>query len=98
MTLEEVKQTVRNIPDFPIPGIQFKDLTTAFLNPDALRTMKEAMVAIYKDKGITKVVGIESRGFIIAPAVAIELGAGFVPIRKPGKLPGEVIEETYAKE
>ena len=98
MTLEEVKQTVRNIPDFPIPGIQFKDLTTAFLNPDALRTMKEAMVALYKDKGITKVVGIESRGFIMAPAVAIELGAGFVPIRKPGKLPGEVIEETYAKE
>ena len=98
MTLEEVKQTVRNIPDFPIPGIQFKDLTTAFLNPDALHTMKEAMVALYKDKGITKVVGIESRGFIMAPAVAIELGAGFVPIRKPGKLPGEVIEETYAKE
>ena len=98
MTLEEVKQTVRNIPDFPIPGIQFKDLTTAFLNPDALRTMKDAMVALYKDKGITKVVGIESRGFIMAPAVAIELGAGFVPIRKPGKLPGEVIEETYAKE
>ena len=52
MTLEEVKQTVRNIPDFPIPGIQFKDLTTAFLNPDALRTMKEAMVALYKNKGI----------------------------------------------
>ncbi|MGN0238893.1 MAG: adenine phosphoribosyltransferase [Paludibacteraceae bacterium] len=98
MTLEEVKQTVRNIPDFPISGIQFKDLTTAFLNPDALHTMKEAMVALYKDKGITKVVGIESRGLIMAPAVAIELGAGFVPIRKPGKLPGEVIEETYAKE
>ena len=98
MTLEEVKQTVRNIPDFPIPGIQFKDLTTAFLNADALRTMKEEMVRLYQEKGITKVVGIESRGLIMAPAVAIELGAGFVPIRKPGKLPGEVIEETYSKE
>lgn len=98
MTLEEVKKTVRNIPDFPIPGIQFKDLTTAFLNPEALKTMKEEMVKLYQGKGITKVVGIESRGLIMAPAVAIELGAGFVPVRKPGKLPGEVIEETYAKE
>ncbi len=98
MTLEEVKGIVRNIPDFPVKGIQFKDLTTAFINPDALTALKKEMVAMYTGKGITKVVGIESRGFILAPAVAIEIGAGFVPIRKPGKLPAEVVEESYQKE
>lgn len=98
MTLEEVKGIVRNIPDFPIPGIQFKDLTTAFINSDALKCMKEEMLKLYADKGITKVVGIESRGFIMAPMVAQEIGAGFVPIRKPGKLPAEVVELSYSKE
>lgn len=98
MTLEEVKGIVRNIPDFPVKGIQFKDLTTAFINPDALQVLKNEMVELYKGKGITKVIGIESRGFILAPAVAVEIGAGFVPIRKPGKLPAEVVEESYQKE
>lgn len=98
MTLEEVKGIVRNIPDFPIPGIQFKDLTTAFLCPEALSCMKDEMVKLYQNKGITKVVGIESRGFIMAPMVANEIGAGFVPIRKPGKLPAEVVELSYSKE
>lgn len=98
MTIEEVKKLVRNIPDFPIPGIQFKDLTTAFVNPEALCALKHEMVELYKGKGITKVIGIESRGFILAPAVATEIGAGFVPIRKPGKLPAEVVEESYQKE
>lgn len=98
MTIENVKELVRNIPDFPIPGIQFKDLTTAFVNPEALKTLKDCLVKEYAGKGITKVIGIESRGFILAPAVATEIGAGFVPIRKPGKLPAEVVEESYQKE
>lgn len=98
MTAEEVKQQIRNIPDFPVKGIQFKDITTALRQPDCLQWMKDEMVKLYRDKGITKVVGIESRGFIVAPAVAMELGVGFVPIRKPGKLPAETVEISYQKE
>lgn len=98
MTAEEVKQQIRNIPDFPVKGIQFKDITTALRKPDCLRWIRNEMVNLYKDRGITKVVGIESRGFIIAPAVAMELGVGFVPIRKPGKLPAETVEISYQKE
>ncbi len=98
MTAEEVKQQIRNIPDFPVKGIQFKDITTALRKPDCLRWIRNEMVNLYKDKGITKVAGIESRGFIIAPAVAMELGVGFVPIRKPGKLPAETVEISYQKE
>lgn len=98
MTSEEVKQQIRNIPDFPVPGIQFKDITTALRQPDCLRWMRDELVNLYKEKGITKIVGIESRGFIVAPAVAMELGVGFVPIRKPGKLPAETVEISYQKE
>lgn len=98
MTAEEVKKQIRNIPDFPVKGIQFKDITTALRQPECLRWMRDEMVNLYKNKGITKVVGIESRGFIVAPAVAMELGVGFVPIRKPGKLPAETVEMSYQKE
>lgn len=98
MTAEQVKQIIRNIPDFPVPGIQFKDLTTALREPSCLMWMKEEVVKEYANKGITKVLGIESRGFILAPSVAMEINAGFVPVRKPGKLPAEVIEQSYAKE
>lgn len=98
MTAEEVKNAIRNVPDFPIKGIQFKDITTALAKPECLKWMRDEMVDRYKDLGITKVVGIESRGFILAPAVAIEIGAGFVPIRKPGKLPADTVEVSYAKE
>lgn len=98
MTAEEVKLQIRNIPDFPVKGIQFKDITTALQQPECLRWMRDEMVNLYKDKGITKIVGVESRGFIIAPAVAMELGVGFVPIRKPGKLPAETVEISYQKE
>ena len=98
MTSEEVKRQIRNIPDFPVQGIQFKDITTALSQPDCLCWMRDEMVSLYKGKGITKIVGIESRGFIIAPAVAMELGVGFVPIRKPGKLPAETVEISYQKE
>ena len=87
MTAEDVKKAIRNVPDFPIKGIQFKDITTALAKPECLKWMRDEIVSRYKGLGITKVVGIESRGFIIAPAVAIELGIGFVPIRKPNKLP-----------
>ena len=98
MTAEEVKKAIRNVPDFPIKGIQFKDITTALDKPECLKWMRDEIVRRYKNKGITQVVGIESRGFILAPAVAIELGAGFVPIRKHNKLPAETVEVSYAKE
>lgn len=98
MSIETLKQVVRNISDFPIPGIQFKDITTIFQSPEHLKDLSEILFEKYKDKGITKVVGIESRGFFMGPALAIKLGAGFVPMRKPGKLPYKVIEEKYMKE
>ena len=82
--LESVKSIVRNIPDFPVPGIQFKDLTTAFKDPKALQIMTQAMADLYRDKGVTRVVGIEARGFIGGAILATQLGAGFVPLRKPG--------------
>ncbi len=98
MTNEELKSTVRNIPDFPIPAIQFKDVTPLFLTPERLSSVADNITSMYAEKGITKVVGIESRGFIMGPIVALQLQAGFVPIRKPGKLPADVIEEQYEKE
>lgn len=98
MNKERLIKSIRNIPDFPIPGIQFKDVTTLFKDADCLQILSDMMYDKYKDKGITKVVGIESRGFIMGPILATRLHTGFVPIRKPGKLPAEVIEETYNKE
>lgn len=98
MSIEKLKASVRNIPDFPIPGIQFKDVTTLFKEPENLAELSQELKKKYAGKGITKVVGIESRGFIMGPIMALELNAGFVPIRKPGKLPAETIEESYDKE
>jgi adenine phosphoribosyltransferase len=98
MNIEKLKKSVRNIPDFPIKGIQFKDVTTLFKDPDILHELSNGLYEMYKDKGITKVVGIESRGFIMGPLVALRLNAGFVPIRKQGKLPADVYEESYKKE
>jgi len=98
MTSEQAKALVRNVPDFPIKGIQFKDITTILDNPEGLCWLRDETVKHYKGLGITKIVGIESRGFIIAPSVAMELGIGFVPIRKPGKLPAETITVSYTKE
>lgn len=89
---------LRNIPDFPVPGIQFKDVSTLFKNAQCLKIMMDELFEIYKNKKITKVVGIESRGFVAGAALAARLGAGFVMCRKPGKLPGETIKETYIKE
>ncbi|MDR0547480.1 MAG: adenine phosphoribosyltransferase [Dysgonamonadaceae bacterium] len=98
MNVEKLKNAVRNIPDFPIPGIQFKDVTTLFIQPEILKELSEGLLEMYKEKGVTKVVGIESRGFIMGPMLAQDLKAGFVPIRKPGKLPAETYEISYEKE
>ncbi len=98
MTAEDIKKEIRNVPDYPIKGIQFKDITTALAKPECLKWMRDEMVNRYKGLGITKVIGIESRGFIIAPSVAMEMEAGFVPIRKAGKLPAETIQVSYDKE
>lgn len=98
MTKEEIKNGIRNIPDFPVKGIQFKDVTTVLKKPAYLKWMRDELVKIYANKGITQVIGLESRGFIIGPALAMEIGAGFVPIRKPGKLPADTIKSSYQKE
>lgn len=98
MRKELLLANLREIPDFPIPGILFYDVTTLFKDAECVKEMLDALYQLYKDKGITKVVGIESRGFILGGALAARLGAGFVLARKPGKLPAETIEETYEKE
>ena len=98
MKLEEVKKTIRDIYDFPQKGIIFRDLTTAFKDADALCTIAEELKKRYEGLGVTKVVGIESRGFIGGAVLARDLGAGFVPVRKPGKLPADTISKSYSKE
>jgi len=89
---------LRCIPDWPITGVNFRDVTTMFKSPECLKEINEEMYEMYKDKGITKIVGIESRGFVMSSALAIKLGAGVVLCRKPGKLPCETIQESYSKE
>ena len=98
MNKELLLKNLRNIPDFPIPGIQFKDVTSLFKNPECLREMDNALYELYKDKGITKIVGLETRGYIMGSILARRLGAGFVMARKPGKLPHKTIREEYSKE
>jgi adenine phosphoribosyltransferase len=96
--MDELKQKIRNVPDFPKPGILFYDITTLLGDASGFRMTVDALAEPYTGKGISKVVGIESRGFILAAAVADRLGAGFTPIRKPGKLPSARLSETYALE
>ena len=98
MKLDELKKLIRDVPDFPSKGIIFRDLTTMIKNPEALHLMGEELKKLYEDKGVTKIVGIESRGFIGGSIMAFELGAGFVPARKPGKLPSVTIKKSFAKE
>lgn len=98
MNTKLLLDNLRNVPDFPKPGIHFKDVSTLFKKPECVRVMLEELVRLYKDKGITKVVGIESRGFVIGAMLAEKLGAGFVMCRKPGKLPAETVKATYLKE
>ena len=98
MEIEDLRLKIRDIPDFPSKGIVFRDLTTLFKDGEALHVMSRALADIYRDKGVTKIVGIESRGFIGGSIMAYELGCGFVPARKPGKLPSVTIKKSYAKE
>ncbi|KAG8092992.1 hypothetical protein GUJ93_ZPchr0012g19200 [Zizania palustris] len=93
-----IASTIRVIPDFPKPGIMFQDITTMLLNPEAFRDTIDLFVERYKDKGITVIAGVEARGFIFGPTIALALNAKFVPLRKPKKLPGEVISEEYSLE
>ena len=96
--LEKVKSVIRDVPDFPSKGILFRDLTTVFKYGEALGIIGEELHEMYKDLGVTKVVGIEARGFVGASILAYDLKAGFVPLRKPGKLPADTIQKTYQKE
>lgn len=98
MNKELLLKNLRTVPDFPIPGILFFDVTTLFKDAECLKELEDELYELYKDKGITKVVGIESRGFVMGAVLAARLGAGFIPARKPGKLPAETIQESFAKE
>jgi adenine phosphoribosyltransferase len=93
--MEELKRKIREIPDFPKPGILFYDVTTLLKDADGLKAVVEILTERYQNQGVQKVLGIESRGFILGPVLAYRLGAGFVPVRKKGKLPAETVSATY---
>jgi len=92
---EELKEKIREIPDYPKPGILFYDVTTLLKDPEGLKTAIDILVDRYAGKSISKVLGIEARGFILGPALAYRIGAGFVPGRKQGKLPAATLTATY---
>jgi adenine phosphoribosyltransferase len=96
--MDTLKSRIRNVPDFPKPGILFYDITTLLRDPEGFKAALDAMTSPYRDQGISLVVGIESRGFILGAAVADRLGVGFCPIRKPGKLPAATIKEAFQLE
>jgi adenine phosphoribosyltransferase len=96
--MDDIKRLIRTIPNFPKPGIEFRDLTTLFLDPVGFQAAINAMANYYRNHEIDMLVGVESRGFILAAPLAIALGRGFVPVRKPGKLPGPKIGVEYALE
>lgn len=98
MNKELLLENLRTVPDFPISGILFFDVTTLFKSAECLHELEDVLYELYKDKGITKVVGVESRGFIMGALLASRLNAGFVLARKPGKLPAETVQESFAKE
>lgn len=98
MANKNLEELIRNVPDFPIPGVQFKDITTLLRNGPAFRSVVDQIVERFRDERVDIVAGVESRGFIFSAPVAYELGAGLVPIRKPGKLPAETIEVAYSLE
>lgn len=98
MTAAEYRSLIREVPDFPKPGILFYDVTTLLKDAKAFSAIADEIAAYYQGKGIAKVVGIESRGFIYAGVLAQRLGAGFVPVRKPGKLPADSFEVKYSLE
>jgi len=96
--LERLEKAVRTVQDFPTPGITFRDITPILADPALLRAAVDALVDPFRHEDVTKVVGIEARGFILGAMIADALGAGFVPVRKKGKLPYTTIQETYALE
>lgn len=96
--MEQLTSLIRDIPDFPEPGVVFKDITPILADPEALVSLVQAMADPFRDSGVTKVAGIEARGFTLATPIAVELGAGFIPLRKPGKLPYETRGEDYSLE
>jgi adenine phosphoribosyltransferase len=98
ITLKDFEKAIRNVPDFPKPGIMFKDITTALKEAKILNFVADSLYEYYKDKKITKVAGIESRGFILGGILASRLNAGFVLIRKPGKLPADTYQKAYSLE
>lgn len=98
MNKQIILDNLRCIPDFPQKGINFRDVTTLYKNAECIKAMRDELYELYKDKGITKIVGIESRGFVMASALAVSLGAGLVLARKPGKLPANTIKESFSKE
>ena len=98
MDTYRIKNSIRNVPDFPKPGIQFKDITTLLQDKNAFKEAIEAFYTTFKDEEIDVIVGIESRGFIFAAPLALRMGCRFVLARKPGKLPSETIAEEYTLE
>lgn len=94
----DLKETIRSLPDWPIKGIIFRDLTTLMQNPQAFRKSCDIMYEKYKGMNIDKIVGIDARGFVFGAVLAYKLGIGFVPVRKKGKLPWKTIRETYSLE
>ena len=96
--MDALKQLIRDVPDFPKPGILFKDITTLLRDADGLRAAVDCLVEPYRDTPLDQIVGIESRGFILGAAIADRLGTGFVPVRKPGKLPAATVSASYALE
>ncbi|GAY45863.1 Adenine phosphoribosyltransferase 5 [Citrus sinensis] len=96
--LQGISKAIRVVPDFPIPGIMFQDITTLLLDHKAFKDTVDIFVDRYRDMGISVVAGIEARGFVFGPSIALAIGAKFVPLRKPNKLPGEVISEAYVLE
>lgn len=98
MTEAAIRELIRDVADFPTPGIMFKDITPVLADHSAFDGAVDAMLAPFRDSRISKVAGIEARGFMFAAPVAARLGAGFVPVRKPGKLPRQVVEQEYELE
>lgn len=98
MSCDLIKSAVKTVPDYPKPGIMFRDITSILSQPDIFKATIERLVEHYKDEGFDKVVGTEARGFLFGAPLALALGIGFVPVRKPGKLPREVISEAYELE
>lgn len=96
--IEYLSDIIRTVPDFPIPGIQFKDITTLLMNPEAMKLTLDFLIKPFNGVAVDKIVGLESRGFLFGTSMAMAMNAGFVPVRKPGKLPAETHDVSYELE